>query len=270
MEAKYWIAQHIEDVFRNEPRNIGVLVQVGDQMAAKFIGENEANKIDGRGLKGFPHPDVYRQWVEYWRRSIAQRQFDKLVRNGSHYKVFEAGAVTEIDSDSPEEVAKFLYTSLVSGGYKEAFEQEKNLLNQPSLDQELVSVFRDLNILGSEAKHPVRNDAVIQGKKITHKPAFSQENGRLYLMETIDFTVSQKLRSRDHAGYSAYMFNDIRENKSNAEPISIVKVREEDKESEEVRNGLAILTGESTVLYWLDQQQRELFIEERRKVAFTG
>jgi hypothetical protein len=114
MVARYWIAQHVEDLFRNEPRNVGVFVRVGSSVAARFFGEVEGGGIDGRKLKSLPYPDVYRQWVEYWRDQVAsgREKFEQV--SGSHYWVVEGGAVSDIDRDSADEVAAYLYSLLVS------------------------------------------------------------------------------------------------------------------------------------------------------------
>ena len=65
MKAKYWIAQHVSDLFRYEPSNIGVFVKIGDEIAARFWGESNDGIIDSRKLKSFSHPDVYKQWINY-------------------------------------------------------------------------------------------------------------------------------------------------------------------------------------------------------------
>ena len=96
MKAQYWIAQHISDLFRNEPRNIGVFVRIGDNTAARFLGETNGGQIDGRKLRGLNHPDVYRQWVDYWRSQLSEESLDELVEHsGSHYRVLDAGQVTD-------------------------------------------------------------------------------------------------------------------------------------------------------------------------------
>ena len=168
--------------------------------------------------------------------------------------------------------SELLYATLVSPeGYASAIsdlsEIEPGIL---ALDNEVITTFREFNILDTDAKHPIRRDAIIQGKKLSYKPSYVQENGKLYIMEAVDFTLTQKARSKDHAGYSAYMFNDIKENKANAEPISIVKVREEDKAYEDVVLGLKFLENESEVVNWFDIRARNAFIEMCRHVAYGG
>lgn len=92
MKAQYWIAQYIDDLFRNEPRNIGIIARVGDQIAAQFVGESESGEIDGRKLKLFKYPEVYREWLQYWRRMINRGSLDKLFRESkSNFRVNEGG-----------------------------------------------------------------------------------------------------------------------------------------------------------------------------------
>ena len=43
MSAKYWIAQHVADLFRNEPKNIGVVVDAVGIKKARFFGEADAS-----------------------------------------------------------------------------------------------------------------------------------------------------------------------------------------------------------------------------------
>jgi hypothetical protein len=278
MSARYWIAQHVSDLFRNEPRNVGVFIKVGDCMTARFFGETEDGQIDSRRLKVFSHPGVYQQWVEYWRNQLSKNDPNILVKtSGAHYRVIEAGEITDVDNDSPEDVANYLYALLVSeGGFREAVRTGEESTERAviSLEADLINEFRARNLLGDDGNllvpHPVRRGIPVSGKHIRHKPAFVQENGSLYVMETVDFTITQKKRSRDHAGWSAYMFRDIRDGKPNSEMIAVVRVTDKDQEVEEVANGMAALKNEANIVNWLDDQQKKQFLEERRIIAMRG
>jgi hypothetical protein len=118
VSAHYWIAQHIPDVFRNEPRNVGVFVQVRDEIAARFFGEYiPGEPIDGRRLRGMPAADVYRQWVGFWRSEMIDASIQSVVESSvGNYRVIEGGAVTDVGGDTAEDVADYLYSVLVSGG----------------------------------------------------------------------------------------------------------------------------------------------------------
>lgn len=272
MPVKYWIAQHIEDLFRREPRNVGVIVQIEGQAEAKFLGELENLEIDGRKLKSFKNPEVYKQWIQYWRKTANKGSFEELeTTSGKHYRIIEGGIVTETEGDSPSEITNNLFSTLVSeGGYSLAISNVENDSNLLSLENEIIAAFKDLQLLNGEVKNPVRRGEQIQGKTVSHKPSFIQQNGSLYIMETVDFTVSQKMRSRDHAGYTAYMFNDISQQKSETVPISIVKVKEEDNIIDEVANGLRILQNNSEVINWLLEDEKRAFLEQCSRIAYAS
>ena len=146
MSAKYWVFQYVADLFRNEPRNVGVLVQIGERKAARFLAENSAQQIDGRKISNWPHRDVYRQWVEYWRRELDCEGMDALLKtSGVHYRVAEGGRVTDVDSDSAEDVIEYLYSLLISdGGFAEAIATEERMAEPkaPSLKDQISDTFQ--------------------------------------------------------------------------------------------------------------------------------
>ena len=51
MTATYWIAKYVEDPFRNEPRNVGVIVLKNGVSVGKFFGERDNGTLDQRKLK---------------------------------------------------------------------------------------------------------------------------------------------------------------------------------------------------------------------------
>lgn len=280
MTAKYWIAQYVQDLFRQEPRNIGVFVEMDGQKDVQFIGEGEDGQIDGRRLRLFQYPDAYREWVGYWRRRAAEAGtgIDELVAaSGSHFRVIEGGELSDVGEDSLQDATGYLYSLLVDGGFSGALSAEAEKSEEKEfrrLEDDISQVFKEMQILGNEGsmwgvKHPIRRGYRVPGKVAKlHKPAFSQQNGRLYIMESVDFTGTQKKRATEHASYSAYMFGDVRAEDHNAVPIAIVKATDEDKENEDVGNALDILRGEAIdVVDWLDEEQRDGFIRERKRIA---
>ena len=74
MSAHYWIARQLDDVIRQEPRNVEVVVTLNQHTAGRFYGADEDQKIDGRRIKGLAYPDVYRQRVQYWRNGLADTE----------------------------------------------------------------------------------------------------------------------------------------------------------------------------------------------------
>jgi hypothetical protein len=188
----------------------------------------------------------------------------------------EGGDVTDVASDSCTDVANYLFALLVSeGGLREALSSQVEL-NEPAsapLESEVVKAFQSLDILGGNSTplvlHPVQRNVPVRGKAIEYSPAFVQNNGCLYVMETVDFTTRFKKQSRDHAGWSAYQFKDIAEYNKCARTIAIVSVGNEDLDSPDVEAGMALLQKESSVVRWNDAQERARFLDERREAAFT-
>jgi|GEM_PF-2032987 len=279
MSAKYWIAQYVADVFRNEPRNVGVFVSTKDGVAAKFVGESDENPMDGRRLRAFAHPAVYRQWVEFWRDEVKNKQLESLPESSAvNFRVTEGGTVEDTGSDSADAVAAYLFSTLVSnGGLEEALQSAESMAeHKANLYEEIASVLTQMRLLGVEnaaapVPHPVLKEQAVTGRLLAeYKPSFSQQNGALYVMETVDFTGNRRKTSRDHAAWAAYMFQDVRSapRQMQVNPLAIIKVTEEDKTSEDVRTGLALLQNESAVVNWLRTDEREQFLEDRRRVAF--
>ncbi|MCB9654159.1 MAG: hypothetical protein H6729_08535 [Deltaproteobacteria bacterium] len=274
MGAKYWIAQHIPDLFRNEPRNVGVVVEAASRRAAVFFGETQDRQVDGRKLRGWAYPDVYRQWIEFWRSELEDVGPQGLVENsGSHYRVIEGGEIDDANDAPPTDIAAYLYALLISeGGFAEALAEPQKEVGDESpaqkLQDELESAFSSLNLLTNSLRHPIEKSRRLVGvTSIEHQPAFTQENGRLYVMETVDFTMKKRRLSRDHAGLSAYMFKDLRAKDSHVEPISVVRIEDDDLSHEDVRYGIAVLKAESRLVNWLNTEERNDFLEERQAVA---
>jgi hypothetical protein len=273
MAVLYWIAKNVEDPFRNESRNVGVIVRDGNATAARFIGERDVGTIDRRLLgQRFRYPDIYLQWITYWREEIKHGRIDAIVKaETANYYVVEGGVVSDTGSDSVEAVCSFLYTLLVSdASVMTAFELAVEEDETRGLGSEISHAFTDLNILSDTAKfgirYPIKRDESIRGKHVTHIPSFSQRNGRLYVYEAIDFTAKRPKLIRERAGWMAYMYTDIKQAEQNAETYSIYRPNQEDV-GEIVEYAKKMLGGESRLVNWSDDNERKLFLNERQHVA---
>lgn len=277
MSVKYFVAQYIPDLFRKEPRNVGVFVASGNSLAGRFIGEITPGNFDGRKLRGFSYPDIYKQWVLYWRKMAAKNDAEAIFQSSrDHYIVSMGGEVTDTGDDPIESVVDYLYSTLVSdGGFQEALSSLEPAAADEvsSLRDDVKRSFQSLALLeqpaGEPVAHPVRIDVAIRGgSSLEHRPAFSQANGRLYVMEPVDLTVVRRRTAVDHAGLAAYMFKDLREAGANC--FSLVRFRAEDLEVEQVDYALKMLRNESEVVNWLDERERQRFVSDRQMVATSA
>ena len=276
MSVRYWVTKLVDDPFRNEPRNVGVVVKAGGELAARFFGENDNLQIDGRRIQWMRHPEVYRQWVDYWRGEINQGDLDEVLGSSTvHYKVVSGGEVTDVAHDSLSEVVNYLYSVLVSeGGFREALvasEEAEEVVALVALKTDIANVFKDSHLLADEddllMPHPIRIDVKVDGCNVTHSPSFVQKNGSLYVMEPVDFTKRQRTYSKDHAGWAAYMFKDIRNTKQNVDAYALVRMTDADQKHEEVKYSLQLLRNEAEIINWSDPSAQEKFIAGRCAVA---
>ena len=277
--VKYLIAQHLADPLRKEPRNVGVLAQRGKHVASRFVGEDPDGSMDGRRLRRFPFPDVYRQWVEYWKaEATGLGQIELLVEdNNTHYQLVRGGEVLDVGADPLDVVVEYLFTRFVTdAGFAGALEQAAAVEPPQSLSDELEAVLNAKQLLSAEPSsllvpHPVVRRRAWSGRsRAVHRPQFSQENGRLYLIETFDFARSQALRLHDHAGFVAYMFGDIKGVRADVEAIAVVNVPEQYRDQHQIVNALWMLESEARMVDWTAPGDRDAFLAEREAAAGRG
>jgi hypothetical protein len=274
MSVRYWIAKNVEDPLRGETRNVGVIASDGRRVAARFVGERETGELDRRLLgQRFRHPDVYLQWLAYWRREIDRGRLEAVLHATTpNYFVVEGGETTDTDSDSVEAVCAFLYSLLISESpVMQAFELADEEEDETrGLDSEISHALTDLNILSNvpklDARYPVRRHEPVRGKLVVHKPSFSQKNGLLYIYEAIDLTMKRPKMIQERAGWMAYMYTDIKQAEETAETYSIFRANP-DNGGEAVEYAKKVLSGESKLVNWSNDNERKQFLNDRQRVA---
>ena len=198
MSARYWVAKYVDDPFRNEPRNVGIIVSTPDGLAARFAGERDDLSMDKRRLgQRFKYADVYLQWVDYWREQIANENLTEIIGAVTpNYYVVSGGEVSDTGADDPSIICNFLYNLLVSdASVMEAFELVTETDAEHDLAWEVSSAFAEWAILADSptlhVRRPIKKKQHIKGSHATHEPSFSQQNGKLYLFEAIDFNAKK-------------------------------------------------------------------------------
>jgi hypothetical protein len=276
-QAKYWVAKYIEDPVRNEPRNVGVIVNSDRAWAARFAGERDDGTVDGRRLQNFKYADVYKQWLLYWREQIEAEKIEDIVQSvTSNYYVIPGGGVSDIGNDSADSVCKFLYDLLVSDApVMDAFELALEDETERDLSLDVSEALREWAILADQpslsVRYPVKKRQPMRGAHgAVYEPSFSQQNGKLYLFEPIDFNAQKPKLLKERAGFMAYMYTDIRgaalAHHQGCQAYSIVRPRSTG-DGEAVEFAREVLAGESEIINWADDNQRDMFLKERRNIA---
>jgi hypothetical protein len=117
--TRLFLAKYIPDAKRWEPQNVGIFVVDGDRAIARFLGEtDEEGKVDKRKAKFARDPNMYEDWVRYWRRMIAGRGEDALAEitkaSTPNYWVTEAAEIwTGEEEYSLEDLVHRYYGKLV-------------------------------------------------------------------------------------------------------------------------------------------------------------
>jgi hypothetical protein len=278
--AEYFLVQYVRDPFRREGQNLGVIVIKGTDAAARFFGRKPgAPEIDGRSIKWMPHPHIYRKWVRYWTREIERGGADLKDRltasSGSHYSLIGGSFVTDTGTDSAEVICNHLFGLLVSTSLIELNPESVADIAMTELRTEISKEFRHRDIMSTTnpaVHHPVFANVEVRGRRLAHHPAYSQRNGELWVMDTVNFMTPRKNPAADHAGLVAKIFDDIRAIPlQTTHPIILYRAGDEELEDPTVQYALAILKDSCEAqINWIKDGEREPFLEERKRIAFAG
>ena len=76
------VIRYVPDPVRDEPRNVGVVAWRSGEVAARFMGEDEAGDLDRRHVSRRLIPDrqAYVDWVAFWRTQLAEQSISDPVQ----------------------------------------------------------------------------------------------------------------------------------------------------------------------------------------------
>jgi hypothetical protein len=70
--SRYFVAKYMADLFRCEPRNIGIILWTPNGARARFIAETSKGDLDMSRIPDWlGDATTYREWVRHWRRLAA-------------------------------------------------------------------------------------------------------------------------------------------------------------------------------------------------------
>ncbi|NUK02007.1 hypothetical protein [Streptomyces lunaelactis] len=121
MNGKWFLVKYIDDVFRNEPINVGVVVTSEEGVGSRFLGQRPDGSINGQRIgKRIAGVETYKAWVKFIRKEAArgtlEDRIEKLARRvGESYVIERRGPILDgRERKSPTEVADELFVALVS------------------------------------------------------------------------------------------------------------------------------------------------------------
>ena len=128
MSIQWILVKYVEDLARNEPRNVGVILRHDQGVYFRFLGEDAAGKIDGRRARAIVSSvPNYKAWTEHWREDLLAHvphdahdfaQYSCGYADGN-YRLEFGGERLWGEISSPEVVLSELFGQLVAPVQKE-------------------------------------------------------------------------------------------------------------------------------------------------------
>jgi hypothetical protein len=225
----YLIAKYVDDLSRNEPRNVGIIVYDGTTALARFDGEGDRpGKIDLRRVRSrVTGTQAYRAWVQYWRAALERpaevdgslegassgdrRVMEYLLERPSSDFYLERGGTILLDAE-PRELEltlEDLFARLV---------REPDAPTPKSLsDKSRTALLAAGAPLDDEQRfqEQVRVPLVTHGVTIEEEVSYAVMNGKRHLLQEMPFDPGRPRVSRKEASHVAFLFEyspDLKDN----------------------------------------------------------
>jgi hypothetical protein len=222
----YLVAKYVDDLSRNEPINIGVIVYDGSDSLARFDGESAAGAIDLRRVRNrVTGSRTYRAWVEYWRTALATpgaldaslrdapqaTMIDHLLANTARDFYLERGGTILHDADSRGLKATLddLFARLV---------RVPDQPTPPSLSEKSKQALAAAGAPLDDAERfqeQVPVPIIAHGLTIEEEVSYAVMNGKRHFLQEMPFDPAQKRRSRKEASHCVFLFEHSPEIKEN-------------------------------------------------------
>lgn len=191
----------------------------------------------------------YAQYFESLRPAGARELMKTIEQTSGKFQFSEFGTVATADA---EREAEYLYTSFV--------EEKKEKTPQQRLKTRLKDDLQEQNLIG---ENKLEVNRVIHSGNLEHKLDFSYENGRLYVIEAIDLTNTDRNANTTKAAFMFENLGRVRGSK-NVEAISVItQPTAADGKTQEL---LQILRETSTV-YNYSNGQRQAFFDKVKSIV---
>ena len=222
MRTTYLIAKYVDDLSRNEPKNVGIVVSNGQFAKAVFHGE-----VDGRvnlgKVRGMSGSRTYRQWVEHWRRALEEpaaldasldgtqageeRAIERLLLESGPDFYLERGGSLILDQDDRtlEEVAADLFAKLVHPPdppsvrtLRERSYEVLEMAGAPTGDEDRFKVDYQVELAVGDVNMP-------------DELSFAVKNGNWHALQEVNFSDKARV-TRDEVKKVLFFFEHVPEN----------------------------------------------------------
>lgn len=220
----YLVAKYVDDLSRNEPTNIGVVVYDGSRALARFDGEDENARIDLRRVRSrITGSHAYRAWVEYWRTVLEQpdkadrglkdvasgdsRVIEQLIASSGRDFYLDPGGKILLDAEANtlQEVLDDLFARLVRHPDPPVpptlREKSREALAQAGAPMNDESRFKEQHIVSLD----------VQGAQFSDEISYAVRNGTWHYLQEVPFSPDKPRASRKEATHCAFLFEHLPE-----------------------------------------------------------
>lgn len=245
-QAEWLVARYIPDLQRREPKNVGVVLKIGDLLLSRFLGEGSKGRIDSRRVHAFVNSvENYKAWVNYWQGVADGGSNDLLAlanRRGDDSYFLEYGGERIFGGEraDPNDMLDYLYSVLVEEM------PEPDTLNVRQLSERVLTSVGIRDRVTEKYRLPI---------SVTDSALFDYkyENGALHLMKRVTLTYEDE-RSWTSVHAAAWDFEKAasRLDGSEGQLIALVKARPSDSE---LGSQMGLLDGLAYVVDVAQEQQ---------------
>lgn len=116
-KAEWLVAKYMPDLRRREPKNVGVVLRMGDSYLSRFLGEQDGGQIDGRHVHGLVNSvQNYKAWVSYWQQAASGKDLSAFTdrrADDSYFLEYAGERLVGGEYTAPEDMLDYLYSALV-------------------------------------------------------------------------------------------------------------------------------------------------------------
>lgn len=215
----YLVAKYVDDLSRNEPINVGIVVYDGTEALVRFDGEREDGRLDRRQIiNRISGSKAYRAWVDYWRAVLADpaaadpnlrdvppgdvKAIEHLMSRPGRDFYLERGGTILMDADAKTlaETRDDLFARLVrkpdAPTPQSLRDKSKEALAAAGAKLDDEERFKE--------QVPVR--LALDGMSVQQEVSYAVMNGDWHFLQEMPFDPGSARRSRKEANSCAFLF----------------------------------------------------------------
>lgn len=180
--ATWHMIKYLPDVRRREPRNVGLVLETPEGWMSKFVGEASDGAIKGNRIKGNIDLDVYKTWVDYFRRKADGEQWEDVERlqrrRRATYFSETGGLVHNSEGKSWRAIMDSLFSELV--------QDQVERVSITTRDYLLSQARGALSMANVQFEEKVEVAALFDGRSSTVPFEFRHHNNKVHLMDAVN------------------------------------------------------------------------------------